>query len=62
MNLQQIIAAFDAQNIHYRNETNGAPLWLAGENFIDSYSDGRANILRCLCDIHAAELGLEVCK
>lgn len=33
------------------------PLSLYGGNFIESYSKGRANILRCLCDIHAAERG-----
>ncbi len=36
------------------------PLYLYGENFIDSYTDGRANVLRCLCDIHADEM--EVCE
>jgi hypothetical protein len=39
-----------------------APLWLYGENFIDSYTDGRANILRCLCDLCADALDLEVAK
>ncbi len=33
-----------------------APLHLYGENFIETYTDGRVNILRCLCDIHADEL------
>ncbi len=32
------------------------PLHLYGENFIESYSNGKANIMRCLCDLHAAEL------
>jgi hypothetical protein len=32
------------------------PLHLYGQNFIEGYTDGRANILRCLCDVHAAEL------
>ncbi len=36
------------------------PLNLYGENFFESYCNGRANILKCLCDLHAAEL--EVCK
>ncbi len=37
------------------------PLHLGGENFIESYSNGRANILRCLCDTHARAFGfLEV--
>ncbi len=35
-----------------------APLHLYGENFIDSYTDGQANILRCLCDLCAEEFGL----
>jgi uncharacterized protein with PIN domain len=39
-----------------------APLHLYGEHFIDSYTNGRANILRCLCDLHTEELGLEVAK
>ncbi len=34
-----------------------APLHLYGENFIESYCNGRANILKCLCDLHAAERG-----
>jgi hypothetical protein len=34
------------------------PLLLYGENFIETYSTGRANILRCLCDLHAEEFGL----
>ncbi len=38
------------------------PLHLGGENFIESYANGRANILRCLCDSHAEEFGLEVSK
>jgi len=38
-----------------------APLHIYGENFIESYTNGRANILKCLCDLHAAEL-LEVRK
>jgi len=37
------------------------PLLLYGENFIESYKAGKANVLRCLCDLHAAEL-LEVGK
>ena len=37
-----------------------APLHLYGENFIESYAEGQANILRCFCDLCAAEL--EVCK
>lgn len=32
------------------------PLHLYGENFIESYKDGKANMLRCLCDLHADEL------
>ncbi len=36
------------------------PLWLYGANFIESYSNGYANTLKCLCDLHAEELGLEV--
>jgi hypothetical protein len=36
------------------------PLWLYGANFIESYSNGYANTLRCLCDLHAEELVLEV--
>jgi hypothetical protein len=32
------------------------PMRLYGENFIESYSRGRANTLKCLCDLHAAEL------
>ncbi len=35
-----------------------APLRLYGENFIDSYTSGEANILRCLCDTHAEERGV----
>lgn len=33
-----------------------APLHLYGENFIETYTEGRVNILRCLCDLHADEL------
>jgi hypothetical protein len=32
------------------------PMRLYGENFIESYTNGHANTLRCLCDLHAAEL------
>jgi hypothetical protein len=32
------------------------PLRLYGANFIENYSYGHANTLRCLCDLHAAEL------
>ncbi len=32
-----------------------APLHLYGVNFFDTYTSGTANILRCLCDICAAE-------
>ncbi len=38
-----------------------APLWLYGENFIETYTNGRANLLKCLCDLCAAEfLGVSV--
>jgi hypothetical protein len=33
------------------------PLYLYGSNFIESYTAGQANVLRALCDRHAAELG-----
>ena len=32
------------------------PLNLYGENFIETYTNGKANILRCLCDLHADEM------
>jgi hypothetical protein len=32
------------------------PLHLYGENFIETYTNGNVNVLRCLCDLHAAEL------
>jgi len=32
------------------------PLHLYGENFIETYTNGKANILRCLCDLHANEM------
>ncbi len=32
------------------------PLRLYGENFIETYTNGKANILRCLCDLHADEM------
>ncbi len=32
------------------------PLQLYGQNFIESYTVGKANLLRCLCDIHADEM------
>ncbi len=35
-----------------------APLHLYGEHFIDSYTNGQANVLRCLCDLHSDEFGL----
>ncbi len=34
------------------------PLHLYGENFFDSYNNGRANILRVLCDLCALNHGL----
>ncbi len=34
------------------------PLSLYGENFIETYTNGTANILRCLCDLHADEMGV----
>jgi hypothetical protein len=33
------------------------PLSLYGSNFIESYTAGQANVLRALCDRHAAEMG-----
>jgi hypothetical protein len=33
------------------------PLRLYGANFIESYTNGKARPMRCLCDIHAAEFG-----
>jgi hypothetical protein len=33
------------------------PLFLGGENYIESYRNGRANPLKCLCDTHAEEFG-----
>ncbi len=39
-----------------------APLHLYGEHFVESYTNGDANILRCLCDLHAEELELGVAK
>jgi hypothetical protein len=39
-----------------------APLWLAGANFIESHTNGRANVMRALCDLHAEEFGLEVAE
>jgi hypothetical protein len=33
------------------------PLRLYGENHIKSYTGGQSNILRALCDSHAAEFG-----
>ncbi len=40
-----------------------APLHLYGEHFIDSYTNGYANTLRCLCDVHNEEFELsEVAK
>ncbi len=41
-------------------DTCALPLNLYGENFIESYHNGKVNTLRCLCDIHAAEMGLVV--
>ncbi len=38
------------------------PLHLYGANFIETYSGGKVNILRCLCDTHAEEFELEVAK
>ncbi len=32
------------------------PLCFYGENFIETYTNGKVNILRCLCDIHADEM------
>ncbi len=32
------------------------PLHLYGENFIETYTNGKANVLRCLCDLHADEM------
>jgi hypothetical protein len=32
------------------------PLRLYGENFIETYTNGKVNILRCLCDLHADEM------
>ncbi len=37
------------------------PLHLYGENYIETYTDGKVNVLRVLCDLHAEEFGfLEV--
>jgi hypothetical protein len=37
------------------------PLQLYGENYIETYTDGQANPLRCFCNTHAEEFGfLEV--
>ncbi len=32
------------------------PLHLYGENFIETYTNGKVNVLRCLCDLHADEM------
>ncbi len=32
------------------------PLHLYGENFVETYTNGKANVLRCLCDLHADEM------
>jgi len=32
------------------------PLRLYGQNFIETYTGGKVNVLRCLCDLHAAEM------
>lgn len=34
------------------------PLHLYGENFIETYTNGKANALRCLCDLCADEMGV----
>jgi hypothetical protein len=31
------------------------PLQLYGENYIETYTDGKVNVLRVLCDLHAEE-------
>ncbi len=37
------------------------PIHLYGENFIETYTDGKVNTLRVLCDLHAEEFySLEV--
>jgi hypothetical protein len=37
------------------------PLQIYGENYIETYTDGQANPLRCFCNTHAEEFGfLEV--
>jgi hypothetical protein len=36
------------------------PLQLYGENYIETYTDGKVNVLRALCDLHADEFELEV--
>jgi len=36
------------------------PLRLYGANFIENYSYGHANTLRCLCDLHADEMGVQL--
>ncbi len=34
------------------------PLHLYGENFVETYTGGKVNVLRCLCDLHAEEMGV----
>jgi hypothetical protein len=34
------------------------PLQLYGENYIETYTDGKVNVLRVLCDLHAEETGV----
>ncbi len=34
------------------------PLHLYGENYIETYTNGKVNILRALCDLHAEEMGV----
>jgi hypothetical protein len=43
---------------HHVCDECSLPLRLYGENFIESYSNGKANSLRVLCDIHAEGLDL----
>ncbi len=38
------------------------PLRLYGENFIESYTNDKANPLRCLCDLHAEDGELDVAE
>ncbi len=57
-NKQQLNFDFRFADMRLVCDECASPLRLYGENFIETYTNDKANVLRCLCDLHADEMGV----